>query len=201
MGYTRTQLKQVMQAERDLVKKNFKLNPVAVILGGIAILGVAVGISAVIGALAGLALSAISLPPLIAGGIIGSAILLVSIINKACCGFQITTETDMSEEHKRVLREYNNSTECKVKNYVNIITNIGVFFGIGAGLVALGFTSPAAIGALTFIAGAVACIPLTLLTDKVIECFFPEGSKQPGSSFDGVKADSADKGCNPCPTN
>ncbi|WP_375604113.1 hypothetical protein NOX90_00190 [Wolbachia endosymbiont of Anurida maritima] len=184
MGYTKTQLKQAMQAKRDLVKEFFKSHPLAMILRGIAILGVAAGISAGIGALASLALSAISLPPLIAGGIIGSAVLLVSIITKLCCDFQITTETDMSEEHKRVLREYYNSTEYKVGYYVKDIISIGVAFGIGAGLVALGFTSPAAIGALTYIAGAVACIPLKLLTDKVIECFFPEGSKQPDSLVD-----------------
>lgn len=127
--------------------------------------------------------------------------LLVSIIINAYCSFQTTTETDISEEHKQVLREYNNnSTEYKVKHYVGNIIAIGVSFGIGAGLVALGFTSPAAIGALTSIAATVACIPLILLTDKVIECFFPEGSKQPGSSVDsGVKVDGASR--NPCPTN
>ncbi|WP_353284524.1 hypothetical protein [Wolbachia endosymbiont (group A) of Lasioglossum fulvicorne] len=118
MSYTRTQLKQIEQAELDLVKETFKLNPVVMILAGIAILGVEVGISAGIGALAGLALSFISLPPLIAGGIIGSAILLVCTIITACCGFQTTFETVMSEEHKRVLREYRNSTEYKIKGYV-----------------------------------------------------------------------------------
>ncbi|WP_353284404.1 hypothetical protein [Wolbachia endosymbiont (group A) of Lasioglossum fulvicorne] len=81
------------------------------------------------------------------------------------------------------------------------IISIGISFGIGAGLVALGFTSPAAIGALTFIAIAVAGIPLKLLIDKAIECFFPEGSKQPGSSFDDVKAAGTGTGRNPCPTN
>lgn len=185
MGYTRTQLK---QAKSDQIKEFFKSYPLAMILGGIAILGVAPGISAVIGALAGLALSFISLPPLIAGGIIGSAVVLISLIINSCRSQKTTSlndiSEDMSEEHKQILKEYSNSTECKVKNYVNIITNIGVFFGIGAGLVALGFTSPAAIGALTHIAGAVAYIPLKLLTDKVIECFFPEGSKQPDSSVD-----------------
>ncbi len=44
----------------------------------------------------------------------------------------------------------------------------GVRFGIGAGLVALGFTSPAAIGALAAVVGSIACIPFKLLIDKAM---------------------------------
>ncbi|WP_250295128.1 hypothetical protein [Wolbachia endosymbiont of Oedothorax gibbosus] len=205
MSYTRTQLKQALQAKSDPTEE-FKPHPVAMTLTLAALLGIMAGISAGAGALAGLALSFISLPPLIAGGIIGSAVILISLIIDSCRSQKTTSlndiSEDMSEEHKRVLREYYNSTECKVKNYVNIITNIGVSFGIGAGLVALVFTSPAAIGALTFVVSLIACIPLNFLIDKAIECFFPEGSKQPDSLVDSdVEVDVAVTGLNPCPTN
>ncbi|XCA33562.1 MAG: hypothetical protein ABS808_01735 [Wolbachia endosymbiont of Polyergus mexicanus] len=57
--------------------------------------------------------------------------------------------------------------------------------GIGAGLVALGFTSSVA-GVLTALAGSIACISFSLLVDKVIERF----SSPSGSSVDSnVKVD------------
>ncbi|MFP3027085.1 MAG: hypothetical protein ACEY3L_12945 [Wolbachia sp.] len=90
----------------------------------------------------------------------------------------------MSEENKQILREYSNSAEYKIKNYAHTISSIGVSFGVGAGLVALGVTSPAAIGALTFVVNMIPCISLNFLIDKAIECFFPEGNRQPGSSVD-----------------
>lgn len=129
--------------------------------------------------------------------------LLVGLI-KACFFSKTTNLNDipegMSKEHEQILREYSNSAEYKIKNYAHTISSIGVSFGVGAGLVALGFTSPAAIGALTFVVGMIACIPLSFLINKAIECFFPEGNKQPGSSVDsGVKIDGT--GHSPCPTN
>ncbi|BET33090.1 MULTISPECIES: hypothetical protein [Wolbachia] len=186
MSYTREQLKEARQAKSNLEKKfESKLELAA---GTIVILTIALGMGAVTGALAGLALSYVNLPPLIAGGIIGSAMLLVGLI-KACFFSKTTNLNDipegMSKEHEQILREYSNSAEYKIKNYANTISIIGVFFGVGAGLVALGFTSPAAIGALTFVVSVIACIPLSFLIDKAIECFFPEGNRQPGSSVDG----------------
>ncbi len=187
MGYTRIQLKQAMQAKSNLEKKiGSKLELAA---GTIVILTIALGMGAVTGALAGLALSYVNLPPLIAGGIIGSAMLLVCCVISACSFSKTTNLNDipegMSEEHEQILREYSNSAEYKIKNYAHTISSIGVSFGVGAGLVALGFTSPAAIGALTFVVSVIACIPLSFLIDKAIECFFPEGNRQPGSSVDG----------------
>lgn len=114
--------------------------------------------------------------------------LLVCCVISACSCSKTTNLNDtpegMPEEHKQILREYSNSAEYKIKNYARTISIIGVSFGFGAGLVALGFTSPAAIGALTFVVSVIACIPLNFLIDKAIECFFPEGNKQPGSSVD-----------------
>ncbi|MFT4313687.1 MAG: hypothetical protein AB3P11_00970 [Wolbachia pipientis] len=186
MSYTREQLKEARQAKSNLEKNiGSKLELAA---GAIMILTIALGMGAVIGALAGLALSYVNLPPLIAGGIIGSAILLVCYVISACSCSKTANLNDipegMSKEHEQILREYSNSAEYKIKNYAHTISSIGVSFGVGAGLVALGFTSPAAIGALTFVVSVIACIPLNFLIDKAIECFFPEGNKQPGSSVD-----------------
>ncbi|MHC3898400.1 UNVERIFIED_CONTAM: hypothetical protein LBW93_05895 [Wolbachia endosymbiont of Nasonia longicornis] len=189
MGYTRTQLKQARQAKSNLEKKIESKLELA-IAGTIITLTIALalGMAAVTGTLAGLALSYVNLPPLIAGGIIGSAMLLVCCVISACSCSKTTNLNDipegMSEEHEQILREYSNSAEYKIKNYARTISSIGVSFGVGAGLVALGFTSPAAIGALTFVVSVIACIPLNFLIDKAIECFFPEGNKQPGSSVD-----------------
>ncbi|WP_264337748.1 AI-2E family transporter [Wolbachia endosymbiont (group B) of Dolichovespula media] len=178
MSYTREQLKEARQAKSSLEKKfESKLA-----------LALALGVAAVTGALAGLALSYVNLPPLIAGGIIGSAMLLVCCVISACSFSKTTNLNDipesMSEENKQILREYSNSAEYKIKNYAHTISSIGVFFGVGAGLVALGVTSPAAIGALTFVVNMIPCISLNFLIDKAIECFFPEGNRQPSSSVD-----------------
>ncbi|WP_265027643.1 hypothetical protein [Wolbachia endosymbiont (group B) of Chorthippus parallelus] len=185
MSYTREQLKEAMQAKSNLEKKiESKLELAA----GATILTLTLGMAAGTGALAGLALSYVNLPPLIAGGIIGSAMLLVCCVISACSFSKTTNLNDipegMSERYEQILREYSNSAEYKIKNYAHTISSIGVSFGVGAGLVALGFTSPAAIGALTFVVGLIAYAPLNFLIDKVIESFFPEGNKQPGSSVD-----------------
>ncbi|WP_343289413.1 hypothetical protein [Wolbachia endosymbiont of Encarsia formosa] len=124
MSYTREQLKEARQAKSNLEKNiGSKLELAA---GTIAL-----GMGAVTGALAGLALSYVNLPPLIAGGIIGSAMLLVGLI-KACFFSKTTNLNDipegMSKEHEQILREYSNSAEYKIKNYANTISSIGVFF-------------------------------------------------------------------------
>ncbi|OAB82029.1 hypothetical protein WSTR_03035 [Wolbachia endosymbiont of Laodelphax striatellus] len=188
MSYTREQLKEAMQAKSNLEKKiESKLELGLVILTRVVAVTLILGMAAVTGSLAGLALSYVNLPPLIAGGIIGSAMLLVGLI-KACFFSKTTNLNDipegMSKEHEQILREYSNSAEYKIKNYAHTISSIGVSFGVGAGLVALGFTSPAAIGALTFVVSMIPYISLSFLIDKAIECFFPEGNKQPGSSVD-----------------
>ncbi|WCR57550.1 hypothetical protein [Wolbachia endosymbiont of Ctenocephalides felis wCfeJ] len=96
------------------------------------------------------------------------------------------------------MREYRNSTEHKVKNCINGIADVAVSFGIGIGLVVLGFTSPAAIGAITAIASLVVLYPLGFVIDKIIERFFPEGSsKQPDSSVSNMEVGNADKNRNP----
>ncbi|URG41063.1 hypothetical protein [Wolbachia endosymbiont of Ostrinia scapulalis] len=182
MSYTREQLKEARQAKSSLEKKFESKLELAIAIA------LALGVAAVTGALAGLALSYVNLPPLIAGGIIGSAMLLVCCVISACSFSKTTNLNDipesMSEENKQILREYSNSAEYKIKNYAHTISSIGVFFGVGAGLVALGVTSPAAIGALTFVVNMIPCISLNFLIDKAIECFFPEGNRQPSSSVD-----------------
>ncbi|WP_250126906.1 AI-2E family transporter [Wolbachia endosymbiont of Ostrinia furnacalis] len=184
MSYTREQLKEARQAKSSLEKKFESKLELAIAIA----LALALGVAAVTGALAGLALSYVNLPPLIAGGIIGSAMLLVCCVISACSFSKTTNLNDipesMSEENKQILREYSNSAEYKIKNYAHTISSIGVFFGVGAGLVALGVTSPAAIGALTFVVNMIPCISLNFLIDKAIECFFPEGNRQPSSSVD-----------------
>uniref|UniRef100_A0AAU7YN02 Phage holin family protein n=1 Tax=Wolbachia endosymbiont of Oeneis ivallda TaxID=3171168 RepID=A0AAU7YN02_9RICK len=129
MGYTRTQLKQAMQAKSNLEKKfESKLELAA---GAIMILTIALGMGAVTGALAGLALSYVNLPPLIEGGIIGSAILLVCYVISACSCSKTANLNDipkgMFKEDEQILREYSNSAEYKIKNYANTISSIGVF--------------------------------------------------------------------------
>ncbi|BET35612.1 hypothetical protein [Wolbachia pipientis] len=184
MSYTREQLKEARQAKSSLEKKFESKLELAIAIA----IALALGVAAVTGALAGLALSYVNLPPLIAGGIIGSAMLLVCCVISACSFSKTTNLNDipesMSEENKQILREYSNSAEYKIKNYAHTISSIGVFFGVGAGLVALGVTSPAAIGALTFVVNMIPCISLNFLIDKAIECFFPEGNRQPSSSVD-----------------
>lgn len=189
MSYTREELKEARQAKSNLEKKiESKLELGLVILTGVVGVTLILGMAAGTGALAGLALSYVNLPPLIAGGIIGSTMLLVCCVISACSFSKTTNLNDipegMSERYEQILREYSNSAEYKIKNYAHTISSIGVSFGVGAGLVALGFTSPAAIGALTFVVGLIAYAPLNFLLDKVIESFFPEGNKQPGSSVD-----------------
>ncbi|WP_341822841.1 hypothetical protein [Wolbachia endosymbiont (group A) of Clivina fossor] len=66
------------------------------------------------------------------------------------------------------------------KEIAQAIAYTGVRFGIGAGLVALGFTSPAAIGALAAVVGSIAYIPFKLLIDKAM----PDTSME----IDGIDA-------------
>lgn len=189
MSYTRKQLKEAVQARNDLLKENLK-NPSAALKIVVTIV-ILVSMAVAIGALAGFALSS-DCPPLIADCIIGVAIPSILVLTYACCYScrEIPPPEEMSEEHKQVLREYNGSTEYKIKNSVNVINITGAFFGIGAGLVALGLlTTPIAIGVVTVIAAMVAQYPLSFLTNKAIECFFPEGNKQPNSSVDNTKVD------------
>ncbi|WP_265036032.1 hypothetical protein [Wolbachia endosymbiont (group A) of Anomoia purmunda] len=66
------------------------------------------------------------------------------------------------------------------KEIAQAIAYTGIRFGIGAGFVALGFTSPAAIGALAALAGSIAYIPFKLLIDKAM----PDTSME----IDGIDA-------------
>ncbi|MFP3026995.1 MAG: hypothetical protein ACEY3L_12440 [Wolbachia sp.] len=86
MSYTREQLKEARQAKSSLEKKFESKLELAITIA----LALALGMAAVTGALAGLALSYVNLPPLIAGGIIGSAMLLVCCVISAC-SFSKTT--------------------------------------------------------------------------------------------------------------
>lgn len=130
--------------------------------------GIVAGLGAIDGIFTNYAISSISgLSPLVAGGMVGVGFLLSSLYAIALIAKLSTSGFKDSS-----------------KEIVQAIACTGVRFGIGAGLVALGFTSPAAIGALTFVVSVIACIPLNFLIDKAIECFFPEGNKQPGSSVD-----------------
>ncbi len=139
IAYTREQLNEAIQARNDQLKKCFGLCPIITILVVAKSLAIRLAIASGIGALTGLALSYVSLSPLIAGGIIGLARSLVSFMVVACYGFKIPVsseeiEEDMSEEHKRILREYSNSTEHKVKTCIDCITDIAVSFDANYGL-------------------------------------------------------------------
>ncbi|WCR57551.1 hypothetical protein [Wolbachia endosymbiont of Ctenocephalides felis wCfeJ] len=102
MGYTRKQLNEAIQARNDQLKKRFKSRPVTAILVQAAGLGITIGITAGIGVIVGLALSYISLSPIIVGGIIGLSVPLISLIINACSDFKTSEE---AIEHKRILRE------------------------------------------------------------------------------------------------
>ncbi|WP_237342947.1 hypothetical protein [Wolbachia endosymbiont of Folsomia candida] len=191
--------------------KNFKL----LILVGAAVVSIAC-CAAVIGALAGLALSFTSLPPIIVGGIIGSVlpVLLFCMMSSnkfidKCINFLgeiligIKSEEQKGRLNAEQLKEfegyfkelsgclkerkkYLNSIRC----YVRGVMEIGVSFGIGAGLVALGFTLPAAICALTIMIAPIICISLSVLMNKAVECFSSKKSIQPdGSLIDEVRVE------------
>ncbi|WCR58324.1 hypothetical protein [Wolbachia endosymbiont of Ctenocephalides felis wCfeJ] len=203
MAYTREQLNEAIQAKNGFVKECFELGPAMVFMLVLSLgtaVGTVTGIAAGIGTLTGLALSYVNLSPFIAGGIIGSVIPLVLFVIDACYSFRpwLSNKEVMSSKHQQILTEYYNSTEYKVKSCVRHIANIAVSFGIGAGLVALGLTSPAAICAVTLVAALAVLYLLGFVIDKVIECFFPDGSgKQPDSLVSSTKVDNADKSHSP----
>lgn len=146
------------------------------IIGIGCIAGVAAGVGAINGILGGCIASFIpGLPPLVVGGMIGLGGF--TLLGLPLALYYIAT----SEE--------------KIALASKTILGMAVQFGIGVSLVALGFTSPAAIGALTALAGLVTLTPLHRLIDKAVECFSSKGNEQLSSSLgEGVDAAKGSRG-------
>ncbi|MCA7010522.1 hypothetical protein [Wolbachia endosymbiont of Tribolium confusum] len=114
--------------------------------------GIVAGLGAIDGIVTNYAISSISgLLPLVAGGMVGAGFLLSSL-----CAIGLIAKLSTS------------GFKDSSKEIVQAIAYTGVRFGIGAGLVALGFTSPAAIGAIGAVVGYIAYIPFKLLIDKAM---------------------------------
>ena len=130
-----------------------------------------------------------SLSPLIVGGMIGSIIPLVG-----CTLVGILLLTNTKEVYGGIYDQKRIDEKAKLfdslsKVVVPLIAGAVVSFGVGAGLAALGFTSPLAITALTLIANAVVIQLLSKITER--------SSPPPtlGSSVDsGVEVDGASVG-------
>ncbi|WP_338406176.1 MULTISPECIES: hypothetical protein [unclassified Wolbachia] len=131
-----------------------------------------------------------SLSPLIVGGMIGSMLPLLgcAVLGIVSLNKDFYRKNAKEQTHIELI---DNSSKLAGPAIAGAVT----CFGIGAGLVALGVTSPIAIGVVTLIANPF----VMFLLSEIIER--SSSPPTPGSSFDGVKADGADKGCNPCPTN
>lgn len=136
------------------------------IIGIGCIAGVLAGVGAINGILGGCIASFIpGLPPLVVGGMIGLGGF--TLLGLPLALYYIAT----SEE--------------KIALASKTILGMAVQFGIGVSLVALGFTSPAAIGALT----ALVSISLGFLINKAVECFSSKENEKPGGFLgEGVDA-------------
>ncbi|WP_168464279.1 hypothetical protein [Wolbachia endosymbiont of Ctenocephalides felis wCfeT] len=155
--------------------------------------------AAIMGTLAGLALSFTNLSPFVVGGIIGAAypFLLLFIANPRsafrCIDWSINfleeccDDGTLGEFGEELVQELEEGFEFikedfdSARHYVRNIIEIGFCFGVGVGLVALGFASPAAIGALATIVSIVAYPLLNCLTDKTIKCFSTRKLGEPNS--------------------
>lgn len=120
-------------------------------IGIAAALSIVTGTGAIEGIITSYAINAISgLPPLIAGGITGVRLLVLPIMT--CLAMQ-SFASDSKNSAKNIIREIANDSIL-----------LGALFGMGAGLVTLGVTSPATIGAST----SLAFFPLITLLGKVM---------------------------------
>ncbi|MDX5495247.1 MULTISPECIES: hypothetical protein [unclassified Wolbachia] len=141
-----------------------------------------------------------SLSPLIVGGMIGSMLPLV-----ACTLVGILLLIDRSSLDKiygniydqKKINEKAELFDKLSKCVLPLIAVAVVSFGVGAGLAALGLESPLAIAVLA----AVACKVIMSLFSAITERSSSPPTPPSGLVDSGVKADGADKGCNPCPTN
>ncbi|HCE59761.1 MAG TPA: hypothetical protein DEQ74_02950 [Wolbachia sp.] len=146
-------------------------------------IGILIGLASSIGALVGFALSFMSLTPII-GGVISSismlsAFYIIKKIGSNCLNHYI--DLVMAPSVNNNIKRNLTTLGCSSL----VITSIGicVYFGIGAGLVALDIKSPAAIGALT-VAIISAMYVSWMCIDKVIEYFSPRKAEQPNSCMD-----------------
>jgi hypothetical protein len=120
-------------------------------IGIAAALSIVTGTGAIEGIITNYVINEISdLPPLIAGGITGIRLLVPPIMT--CLAMQ-NFASDSKNSAKNIIREI--ASDCII---------LGALFGIGAGLVAFGVTSPATIGAST----SLAFFPLMTLLGKVM---------------------------------
>lgn len=126
-----------------------------------------------------------SLPPLIAGGMIGSMLPLIGLIPIGIVSLNKDFFRKNAKEQTHI-----ESIDKLSKLAGPAIAGAVVSFGVGAGLVALGVTSPIAITILTLIANAIVVQLLSAITERF--------SSPPGSSVDsGVNAS---LGCVPSPS-
>ncbi|WP_353273027.1 hypothetical protein [Wolbachia endosymbiont (group A) of Portevinia maculata] len=140
-----------------------------------------------------------SLPPLIAGGMIGSMLPLV-----ACTLVGILLLIDRSSLDKiygniydqKKINEKAELFDKLSKCVLPLIAGAVVSFGVGAGLAALGLESPLAIAVLA----AVACKVIMSLFSAITERSSSPPTP-PGSSVDsGVKVNGASADCVPSPS-
>ncbi|MGL9779919.1 MAG: hypothetical protein ACR5K5_06835, partial [Wolbachia sp.] len=127
-----------------------------------------------------------SLSPLIVGGMIGSIIPLVG-----CTLVGILLLTNTKEVYDGIYNQKRIDEKAKLfdslsKVVVPLIAGAVVSFGVGAGLAALGFTSPVAIIALTLIANAIVIQLFSKITERFSSPPTPSGSVDSNVKVDGV---------------
>ncbi len=120
-----------------------------------------------------------SLSPLIVGGMIGSIIPLIgctligalSLMDRSSLNKIYGNMYDQERINEKA-KLFDSLSKCVVPSIASAV----VCFGVGAGLVALGVTSPLAITALTLIANAVVIQLLSKITERFSSPPTPTGS-------------------------
>jgi hypothetical protein len=113
-----------------------------------------------------------NLSPLIAGGIIGSTPLLI-----ACVGIGVLLLMNKIPLDKIYGDKYDQNSFSKL--VIPIIAHVGISFGIGAGLVALGLKSPLAIAVLAPIACEAIMLLFSAITERSSSPPTPPGDPDP----------------------
>ncbi|UPA55468.1 hypothetical protein MWH06_02255 [Wolbachia pipientis] len=127
-----------------------------------------------------------SLSPLIVGGMIGSIIPLVGCTLVGILLLINTKKVYGGIYDQKRINEKAKLFDSLSKYVVPLIASAVVCFGIGAGLVALGFTSPVAIIALTLIANAIVIQLFSKITERFSSPPPPSGSVDSDVKVDGV---------------
>jgi hypothetical protein len=113
-----------------------------------------------------------NLSPLIAGGIIGSTLPLIAYV-----GIGVLLLMDKIPIDKIYGDTYDQNSFSKL--VIPIIANVGISFGVGAGLVALGLKSPFAIAVLAPIACRVIMLLFSAITERSFSPLTPPGDPDP----------------------